>query len=144
MMQAMQGVLADDPQLQTLPGPDGRSFKVVSVNLYYNDGRIGSLDSRVRVFAWNEQADHLMQYKKGDEVQFIARLNATPSHNRSSADLSFSIQYIDDSRTLVPAMEQFLHNFEPAKEKLHNKIQRAEQQRQSNEQQHKGSELDIH
>lgn len=131
MLQAMQGYLADDPKLKTVVGPDKREFTAAIVNILYHDGRAGSQAGTIQAIAWNEQAEHLCRYEAGDEIQFIGRLNAAPAKGSGRAVLTYTIQSIDDSHTLVAAMEQFLKNFN-SKERLEEKIQVAQQQKDNN------------
>lgn len=132
MFQAMQGTLAADPKVEQITGPDKRVFTAATVQILYHDGRSGSEPCIVHALAWNEQARHLAEhYKAGDEIQFIGRLNAAPAKHHGETALTFTIQSIDDSRTLVSAVEQFLKDFVPAKDRLTEKIQTAEQQTES-------------
>lgn len=148
MLQAMQGFLAETPIVRDQKGPDGRMFRVAMTDILYRDGRPNSEYGRVRVIAWNDQAEQLSGYHAGDEIQFIGRLNAAKARdqpdNDGMAQLSFTIQRIDDSRTLVAAMEQFLREFTPPKLSLDNKIHRAEQQKQRNEAAGREPSQDIH
>lgn len=151
MLQAMQGFLAETPTVRVVRDqrdPDGRELRVVMTDILYRDGRPGSEFGRVRVMAWDEQADQLAKYQAGEEIQFIGRLNAARARdqpdNNGMAQLSFTIQRIDDSRTLVAAMEQFLCEFTPPQISLADKILRAEQQRQRNEAASREPDQSIH
>ena len=145
MIQAMQGVLADEPELSDLRGPDGRQFTLAKANLYYWDGRKGSEDVIIRLLAWNEQAQHLARYHKGDELQFIGRLNASLSPDLLQTTLTFTVQKIDDSRTLISAVEEFLRNFTPPKERLSEMISSAEKRKAAeNTQSFEQQEKDIY
>ena len=127
----MRGILAEQPKLQTITGPDGRQFRVADVKLRFSDERPGVDDGRCRLIAWDAQADALTQYRNGEEIEFIGRLNS--NQVGQSADLTFTLLKIDDSKTLVHSTEQFLMDFVSKKERLAVQISRAEQQKAENE-----------
>lgn len=144
MIQAMQGVLADNPEINELIGPDGRQFTLAKANLLYRDGRNGPYEMSVRILAWNDQAEHLAKYDVGEEIQFIGRMNVAGSLYDSQAKLSFTVHRIDDSKTLISAVENFLREFAPSKEKLSDKIKQAESQKSGHDVEAQGTQQDIH
>jgi len=135
MLQAMHGILADSPQIVDAEGPDGKYHKCVMVNIYYWDGRKATEDNKckIKVFAYDAQAQHLSRYKEGDHIQFIGRFNAYTQKN-NLPNFSFTIHRIDDSGTLIAAAEQFLREFHtPSKKHLHDQIQQAAEHKEVNE-----------
>lgn len=127
MIQAMRGTLLSDPLLRRLPVPDGRIFRGIDVQLQFEDDRPGSTPGTCQLIAWNEQADVLSEYKAGDEVEFVGHLNSNLVGNHDI--LSFTLISIDETHTIVSAMEQFLSDYTPPKELLTDRIHRAEQQK---------------
>jgi len=135
MLQAMHGILADPPQIIDAEGPDGKPHKCVMVNIYYWDGRKATEDikCKIRVFAYDDQAQHLSHYAEGDSIQFIGRFNAYTQKN-NLPNFSFTIHRIDDSGTLIAATEQFFREFHsPAKRNLHDQIRHAAEHKETNE-----------
>ena len=128
MIQAMRGTLLTDPLLQRIPAPDGsgRVYRGINVKLQFEDSRAGAMPGTCQLIAWNEQADTLSEYKAGDELEFIGRLNSNHIGNHDT--LSFTLVSIDETKTIVSAMEQFLLDYEPQKEILTERIFRAELQ----------------
>lgn len=126
MIQAMRGTLLSEPVVQRVPGPDGRIFRGINIKLQFADERPGSIPGTCQLIAWNEQADALSEYKAGDVVEFVGRLNSNHIGNHDT--LSFTLVSIDETRTIVSAMEQFITDYEPPKELLTDRIHRAELQ----------------
>ena len=136
MLQAMRGVLSEDPDIRTIPGPDGVFYRGVSLGLSYTDDRSGASDGECRLFAWNEQADSLSHYRKGDEIEFIGRLHSNSINHGHSPTLSFTLVHLDESRTLLSAVESLFQERYIPKARLSVQIQQAEQQKdRSNNQQ---------
>lgn len=128
MLQAMHGTLANDPKMEYPVGPDNREYTAAYVDILYTDGRRGSKPNRIMLLAWDEEAEHLAQYRKGDPIQFVGSLNAERDRKGNSR-FSYTVRKIDDTRTLVAAAEKFLMDYEPPKELLIDQLARAEQQK---------------
>lgn len=129
MMMAMRGTLTEDPRMTRHPGLDGFIHRGINAKLKYADNRPGSVPGRCELIAWNEQADALIRYRKGDELEFIGELNSNFVGKHDT--LSFTLISIDETRTIVSAQERFLSEYTPPKEHLTDRIHRAEQQKDS-------------
>lgn len=126
LLQAMRGTLTQDPQFHMILGRDGVEHPGSVVKMRLDDGLLFNDSSGEFILtAKDDQARALMEYKAGDELEFIGRLNIRPGFST----LLMSLVKIDESRTLVAATEKFLQDFTPPKVPLLEQIHRAEQQK---------------
>ena len=131
MLQAIRGTLTEDPDVLDIPGPDHVYHRGVILNLTYESGRTGVPNGACKLTAWDEQADALAYYEKGDEIEFIGRLNTNLNKDGATVGLSFTLVHLDEPTTVVSAMEQFFHDNYIPKERLTDRICRAEHQKES-------------
>jgi len=129
MLQAMRGVLSEDPDIRIVPGPDGVYYRGVSLSLSYTDDRSGASDGNCQLVAWNEQADKLSRYQKGDEIEFIGRLHSNSTVKGYSSNLSFTLVHLDESKTVLAAVETLFRDRYIPKTRLSDQIQHAETQK---------------
>lgn len=132
MLQAMQGILAADPETQIVYGPDQRKFTAGFVDILYSDGRKDSPSCTIPILAWDELAQQLSQYHEGDLIQFVGRLDAKKDLSGNTV-LSYTLKKIDESKTLVAETEKFLLEFTPAKARLSDQLKAAEQKKELNQ-----------
>ena len=118
-LQAMRATLAQDPQLHMIRTRDGIEHPGSVVKMRLDSGPPG--------------AESFGEFKEGDELEFVGRLNIRPG----KFGVTLSLGKIDESMTLVAATEKFLQGFTPPKVPLMAQIQRAEQQKAAAESQSK-------
>lgn len=134
LLQAMRGTLTQDPQFHMIRGRDGIDHPGSVVKMRFDDGPPGNeAPGEFILTAKDEQAHTLMEYKAGDELEFVGRLNI----RQGFSSPILSLVKIDESRTLVSATEKFLQDFTPPKVPLMEQIHRAEQQKAAAEAQSK-------
>lgn len=130
MLQAMRGVLAEDPDIRPVFGPDGVFYRGVNLMLSYTDDRSGTKDGVCHLFAWNDQAEKLSHYQKGDEIEFIGRLHSNVPAAGHHNTLSFTLVHLDESKTLVSTVESLFHERYIPKPQLSQQIKHAEKQKE--------------
>lgn len=129
MLQAMRGILSEDPDVRPVRGPDGVLYHGVSLMLSYADDRTGAANGTCQLVAWNDQAEKLSHYQKGEEIEFIGRLHSNaPAPGRPST-LRFTLVHLDESKTLISAMESLFRERYIPKPQLFQQIRHAEKQK---------------
>jgi len=129
MLQAMRGILAENPDIRTIPGPDGSLYRGVSLRMTYSDDRPGSPSGYCQLTAWNEQADALARYGKGAEIEFIGHLNSNAFTDDHTPSLRFTLVHLDETKTLLSAVEKLFQDKYIPKPRLSEQIYSAEQQK---------------
>lgn len=125
-LQAMRATLLQDPQFHMIRTRDGVDHPGSVVKMRLDSGTPGNESAGEFILtAKDDQAHALMNYKHGDELEFVGNLNIRPGR----IGVTLSLVKIDESRTLVAATEKFLQGFTPPKVPLMEQIHRAEQQK---------------
>lgn len=130
MIHVIRGRIGANEKINTVETQLG-AREVIHNTIYIWDGCENSKTIPVRVEAWGDTAKKFVQYKKGEIVSIVGRLQSTEikpkGENKARTEIGYRILMIDEDNKVFTMSNEFLMLYLQSKKKSETKKTEAEE-----------------